>query len=327
MCRFLFLIVLGAIVTARSAFAGSETHGGVIIVCRDQATRGIDVSRLRLLDLNEGRTVYGLTISQNLASADEQLQEVIRRLSFDQLLKDTFIAELNQVRRGMTFTSPDVGLELLPDVSLIPSAQLDKDCRYEQLAIYQQSGEVKVSLELYNRLDNRNLAAFFTHEVIYKLNRVSTGVNRSVEAREMTARLFADNWNQEMFKLLADRKLTTIPNRLSNGRTKIKLQSFEPIKITAKSVRDLGSVSVNVDSPFTSLQSVHIYRSGFPFTAGNVEKMIDLDEYTMPYSVLKFEATKKKQIITLSQNGVLLKDEKGRSEFAIDTILEIVLVP
>jgi len=110
---------------AIQAYAGAEGHGGFVIRMPRFKNRGL-TQKVNLKCWFEGRqTDLCVKISPSSTSLDEQIKEVMKRLSFAQIASFSFSWKLDKIRRGMEFTAHDVGFRASPDVSLIPKTNFE----------------------------------------------------------------------------------------------------------------------------------------------------------------------------------------------------------
>ena len=250
-------MTLPALALVTHAFAaGAEGHGGAGIVCRDSYTNAI-VGSVEVLDLKEAVKIYGLAVTPDPNASDKQIQRVIDRLSIvDSYLAEQFQETLWAAKRAMHFTAAGTALPLLNEYSMpIDNLGVGSNCQLEQLALYYDatiqgaSDILDINRDLYSHLNDQNVATLLVHEVIYKLNRTVEVANRSVEAREMTAYLMADQFNLDRFKVIAKGKLPTpVSDRIAANPIQIQLISGAPVIVLNHCgfwSREYGKVDMN----------------------------------------------------------------------------------
>jgi hypothetical protein len=315
------MLVFGGHPITQAYGLGTEGHGGLAVVCRN--TDGtINSKRTQVLDLEEALPVWGQSISPNEKPVSEQLSEISRRLSYDSKLRRAFDHEVLRVTQNIAWTPDGEKLPLLRDAGLVPAGRYSP-CEIEQLAIYRANGTVSVDKEIYGALGNQGVAAILTHEAIYKLNRTVIDVDRSVESREMTARLFADHFDELKFHVLADAKLPTLRRAISFA-SPILLRSRSQVfvKVENLSCTDMWVLTAESDvssRPFNwswspvpgcgqLVNKTYTGRVALPFAA-----------HELPYVMIKF-ATKSKSAVTvrLEQHGQELESISGQSRFPLD---------
>lgn len=186
------LLLLTYFLLMQLALAGKETgNGGVSVVCRD--SKGI-INSVELLDLYEGKLLYGRTYSSDLISVDQHIQLAqLRVISFPHFL-NSLKDEVAFIQANMVFIPK--GTELIPTNDAFPIIQ-KKGCQLEQLANYADSGEIFVSQEIYDELTNLNKASLLLHEAIYALRR-KTGDTTSQQSRRLVSHLVATNGDQSV---------------------------------------------------------------------------------------------------------------------------------
>jgi hypothetical protein len=165
------------------AVAGREGHGGVSIVCRN---RDKSIKSVELLDTFEGNNRYNLKIGGSALPIDDLIEQAQIRLASRPDLLEEFQNELAYVQAHIQFMDKEVGLN--PTNDAFPVIK-KKRCRYEQLAVYTDDGQILVDSELFEWLSVTDRAALYVHEVIFKMAR-GRGAESSVESRKLTAYLF-----------------------------------------------------------------------------------------------------------------------------------------
>jgi hypothetical protein len=124
-----------------AAHAGErEGHGGVSIVCRkvDGSIKSVE-----LLDVFEDNNQYNLSITVSTLPVDDLIEQAQTRLASRTDLLDEFQTELANVQAHIQFLKQGVSLNPTDDAFPVIAK---KGCRYEQLAVYTQNGQVLVGL-------------------------------------------------------------------------------------------------------------------------------------------------------------------------------------
>lgn len=161
---------------------GVDGGGGKGIVCRDSSN---NIKSAEILDLYEGRTMYGLEIIKSSEPMDAQIDKALEKLS-NNLSVSAFVS---LVKKKMVLLPPDT--ELVPvDDSF--EALFPKDCKAEQLAHYYSDEKVLINGDIWNHLTETDRAALILHEAIYRLNR-SVGAKDSRQSRHVVMSLFDPN--------------------------------------------------------------------------------------------------------------------------------------
>jgi hypothetical protein len=175
-----------ALLLASFAFAGDKGNGGYSIVCRDpQGT----ITSAELLDIYEGRILYKKQYTSEkssqaiISSAFTRLQEFH---SFSTKLRK----EISLVEKNLVFIPEGNELEATDDA--FPPIK-KTGCKFEQLANYTDGGEVLVSQEIYDHLDDSNKAGLVLHEAIYSMRRKALGETTSQNTRRLVAQLASSN--------------------------------------------------------------------------------------------------------------------------------------
>lgn len=196
------LFVASLLALSFSAFAsGEKGNGGYSVVCRD--VNGA-IKSAEVLDIYEGKILYKKSypgpefeVKTLLSIAQVKMKE---HYSFSSKLEK----EIELANANMVFI-PE-GHELQPTDDAFPVIKR-KGCKFEQLAIYTEDGELLVSQEIYDQLDNVNKAALVLHEAIYSLRRKSRGDETSLATRRLTAQILATNGDQKIIDRLANESM------------------------------------------------------------------------------------------------------------------------
>jgi hypothetical protein len=312
-----FLVAIPRIASAK----GTEGHGGLSVVCRN-GDGSIDPVRTRVLDIVEAQTVWGQVVEPNSSPVAEQLAEISRRLSYDPRLVRSFEHEVLQVTKNIRWTSEGEKLPILADAALIPADQF-APCKIEQLAIYRDDGVVSMDKAIYATLDPQGVTAILVHEAIYKMNRTVTYVNRSVESRQLTARLLASTFDSAGFRKLAAIKLPTIPGAFS-AATPIQLRSRSSVSLELEGISCLDIWALKAESdllrqPFkwTWYALPSCGRLATPIYSGKAK--IPFLARELAYSLLNLSTTSRESVVLrILQDGKPLSTTEGLDRFVLN---------
>lgn len=172
---------------AFSVLAGEKGNGGYSIVCRDESKQ---ITSAELLDIYEGRILYKRTYAVDQNSMEELIQRGKERVQNFGYFLTKLEKELKLIEQNEVFIP--IGNELEPTDDAFPVIR-KTGCKFEQLANYTDSGELLISQEIFDHLDNINRAALYLHEAIYSIRRKSVGDVTSKVTRKMVAHLMANN--------------------------------------------------------------------------------------------------------------------------------------
>lgn len=178
----LFLILISSL-----AMAGDKGNGGYSIVCRDNDG---PITSAEILDVYEGRILYKRNFAVDQNSVEDLVNVALARVDYWGAFANKLKKEIALIEKNMILIPEGNELELTDDA--FPPIK-KKGCKFEQLANYTNSGEVLVSQEIFDRLDNVNKAAMFIHEALYSIRRKSVGDTTSQTTRKFTAHLLALN--------------------------------------------------------------------------------------------------------------------------------------
>lgn len=169
-------------------FAGDKGNGGYSIVCRD--TEGGPITSAELLDIYEGRVLYKRHYEVNQNSVNDLIEQAKAKVAEFGFFASKLQKEFLLIENNTIFIP--AGNELEPTEDAFPPIK-KKGCKFEQLANYTNSGELLISSEIYDELDNVNKAALIIHEAIYSIRRKALGETTSQNTRRLVAHLMATN--------------------------------------------------------------------------------------------------------------------------------------
>ncbi|WP_408096560.1 hypothetical protein ACJVC5_16095 [Peredibacter sp. HCB2-198] len=167
--------------------AGEKGNGGYSIVCRDS---NYQITSAELLDTYEGRLLFKKNYAVELNSVEELVKVAQERVRKYVLFASKLNKEINLIEKNLIFIPEGHELESTDDAFPVIKK---KGCEFEQLANYTEAGEVFVSQEIYNHLDNVNKAALILHEAIYSIRRKALGETTSQNTRRLVSQLMATN--------------------------------------------------------------------------------------------------------------------------------------
>ncbi|MCB9073873.1 MAG: choice-of-anchor D domain-containing protein, partial [Bdellovibrionaceae bacterium] len=185
---FLFSISVFALPPFDPGDGADSSGGGIAVVCRNPDQT---ITSVEMLDLYEGRVIYGLNIQAPGKTVPDSLK----------VIKDKLKVVFKNVPMGKTpayyIDKAQKDFKLLPpDAALVPvndGAELviPTNCTLEQLALYKNNTYLLVNSVLWNQMDDLNKAALFAHEGIYTHER-ELGDKTSQRSRKIVAHLFSE---------------------------------------------------------------------------------------------------------------------------------------
>lgn len=185
--RFLVLMIMLSTV----CYAGDKGNGGLSIVCRNETN---EIVSAELLDIYEGRVLAGRTYQAKESMRfyfDQALERISAVPGFAKIIKE----KLEHVQISMSFIPH--GNVLLPTDDAKPVVT-KRGCTLEQLANFTHEGDIYVSIEIFEKLDNLNKAALLIHEAVYAARR-EFGDTDSLKSRKVVAELFAEDYRYPVF--------------------------------------------------------------------------------------------------------------------------------
>lgn len=182
--KILFLTLL----MTTLSYAGDKGNGGYSIVCRDNENGPI--TSAELLDVYEGRVLFKRNFQVDQNSVADLINIAREKVSTFGYFSSKLDKEISLIEKNIIFIP--AGNELEPTDDAFPPIR-KKGCKFEQLANYTNSGEVLISSEIYDELDNINKAALVIHEAIYSIRRKALGETTSQNTRRLVAHLMASN--------------------------------------------------------------------------------------------------------------------------------------
>lgn len=181
------LMLAGLLTLSLSAIAGDKGNGGYSVVCRDNLGQ---ITSAELLDIYEGRVIYKKNYAVELNTVDDLINIAKSRVANYAAFANKLNRELKLVNENIIFIP--AGNELEPTDDAFPPIK-KQGCKFEQLANYQDSGELLISQEIFDHLDNVNKAALFIHEAVYSYRRKALGETTSQNSRKLVAQIMAKN--------------------------------------------------------------------------------------------------------------------------------------
>jgi len=181
------------------AFAGVGTSsGGHVIACDARGAGSMDPARgtptTVLLDIYEAEKVYNLTLRAPRDSFRAELEALASRLQIaleekpglpHPMTADTL---LEWWENRVQFI-PELHAETT-DLGVIP--KIPAGCTVRQIAIYDDAHDlIRVSLDLWESLDDFNKAALIAHELIYRERRQFDREASSEHSRFLVGRIFS----------------------------------------------------------------------------------------------------------------------------------------
>jgi len=193
------VMITGGTIPNSALAEGGQTHGGTAIVCR---TPEGAISSAEPLDLFEARELYGIrtiavkdVATERVRMLNDLAKVYAGRSVYPNHLKKTLDAFHDRFRP----LAPNVRLELIPDA--FPKIS-KKGCAIEQLAAFQQNGEILLDSEIFGTLSPLGRLALELHESVYYLDRKWSKAKDSVFARKLVGLLLADQWGSALDRTL-----------------------------------------------------------------------------------------------------------------------------
>ncbi len=232
----IFLIMMSSLV-----YAGDKGNGGYSIVCRDNEG---PITSAELLDIYEGRILYKKSFVVDQNSVEDLVNVALERVKGWGEFYSILQKEIHLVEKNMILI-PE-GNELEPTDDAFPPIK-KKGCKFEQLANYTNSGEVLVSQEIFDHLDNVNKAAMFIHEAIYSIRRKILGDTTSQASRKFTAQLMAQNFDQTQIERMVSDTFYRPNNNRPCGLEGTLEERLEACSYIRRSVWGMGLVTKKAD--------------------------------------------------------------------------------
>lgn len=170
-------------------------NGGGALVCKNPNGD----TTVTLLDLYEATERYGLKLSQLTGTVDQQMAAIYGKIFKTTIIDfgfgDVVKTIADDFKTNVKFIPADRKLQLIDDANYL---MLPINCERQQLAIFDDLGNIYIDTNLYNKLDNTNKAALFIHEAIYYLQKDSNKMDvhlddiNSDTVRKSVAYLFSD---------------------------------------------------------------------------------------------------------------------------------------
>jgi hypothetical protein len=194
----LVMILLGQFSVARS---GQEKGGGKGIVCRGSQN---EIKSIELLDIFEAR-LRGQNPIFNSDTVEKELSEILERTKYifsreDKWVMDALTFSFSSFRECGYGTLHCGFIERIRGVEL-PETQdsfegplsLPPDCKLEQIAVYDHPADQHwtINMDLVDKMDKLNQAAFILHESLYSLLHSWEGEKNSLRVRRLVGMLMS----------------------------------------------------------------------------------------------------------------------------------------
>ncbi|WP_374077014.1 hypothetical protein [Bdellovibrio bacteriovorus] len=166
---------------------GVDGGGGKGIVCRD--AQGV-IQSAELLDLYEGKSMYGLNIRKSDLPIQEQVNKALQVIpatsrSLFEVFADIVIRKMVLLPSGTKLLPVDDSFEII----------LPKGCEAEQVAHYYSDDRILVDRDIWDHMSETDKSALILHEAVYRVNR-AMGAKDSRGSRHTVMHLFdpATQW-------------------------------------------------------------------------------------------------------------------------------------
>lgn len=191
------ILALGLLLGFEALAGGEKGNGGYSIVCRDNTGT---ITNAEILDVYEGRLLFKKNYAVDLNSVSDLVSIAQERVRKYVLFASKLNKEIDLIEKNLIFIPEGHELESTDDAFPVIKK---KGCEFEQLANYTDRGEVLVSQEIFDNLDNVNKAALIIHEAIYSIRRKALGETTSLNSRRLVAQMMSNNPDQTQIEKLA----------------------------------------------------------------------------------------------------------------------------
>lgn len=183
--------LLLALVSSSAQGAGTESSGGGAGIFCPASVSGQPA--VQLLDLYEGKIMEGYTFTDSADPYLSQLTATLELFRFDFSLFIDFKKTLTAIQGNIRFLPPGVSIHVPSDMGGQYAVPVPTGCTLGAIGFYQADGKLVISTDAFQSLSETQKAAFFAHEVLYKMQRTQRGsLNGSVDTRRLVANVFSD---------------------------------------------------------------------------------------------------------------------------------------
>ena len=187
------LIILCLSFAALTAHAKEGGNGGYASVCRDNTGAIISAE---MLDVFEGRELYKLDYAERAEVVGRALDRLNPYIDFAKKIRTEYIHGLTH----RVFVRP--GQEFIETKDALPVIR-QKGCDFEQAAVFTDEGELFISQEIFDHLDEFNRTALYLHEALYlqyrRFNKkIPLDQLNSRASRKLTAYLLAETFDENV---------------------------------------------------------------------------------------------------------------------------------
>ena len=177
---FAFIVVAFPTLCLAGVMSGG---GGKSVVCRGPQGQ---ILSAELLDLYEGRIMYGRNIPESSLPIDDQVQAAFEKTPLNKTMGYHYSAY--SIEKKMRLLPP--GTQLF-DVDDAVAVVAPLGCEIEQMMNYVNDNAIIVKSEIWNQLSNTQKAASLAHEAVYSSERHMNATD-SRRTRNIISMLFSD---------------------------------------------------------------------------------------------------------------------------------------
>lgn len=193
---FTLFLTISALGHAGTAVSG----GGPGIVC-SSATNPI--ASVQTLDLYEGCHRFKMCpLPSNEPFAIQVLKAAEKLKKFDPAIFADVNDGIAYIFANQIILPPGVGMQVGLDIGTDYAPLVPIGCHLEAIGYFEKSGQLMISSTLMEAMPPTEQAAFFMHEVLYKLTREVHRATNSQEVRKLVAALFSDSDLSEVKDIL-----------------------------------------------------------------------------------------------------------------------------
>jgi hypothetical protein len=183
-------MLLGVFLYSLASFAGNERgNGGNGVVCRNSDGT---IKSAELLDLYEGRALFGLKYSELQGSIEEKYKTIIEDI-YGRAVSPTEYLIFNHIKESFVMLPEGVELEPISDSRQII---IPRGCKIEQVANFYNLRSIYIVSDIYNKFSDLDKLGLLLHEALYYLDR-QDGVKDSRHSRRAVAHLLSTDFKAE----------------------------------------------------------------------------------------------------------------------------------
>jgi len=198
------LIFLASLLANPLIAGGMTSGGGSAVVCRQGLSDKVDAT---MLDVFEGRERFKLSIPEDRTSPSVAIaQGAINRIG-NQGLRSYMNNALLDIIERIEWLPPHLALHTSSDLGKNYAVYTKAGCAIETAGFYETNGKLVVVPSIFQAMTPVDQAAFYLHEMLYRMHRNILHIADSALAREHVALMLSSSIDSPSLTALMEKTL------------------------------------------------------------------------------------------------------------------------